>query len=185
MNSARSVSLLPVSLCNDVFDQKLERWLYSGICSCQKERLLPPLYATTLLLCVLPLCIAPTHACCLWTLVAFQSYLHNKGHKRVYTFSIFLVTAEDQAELVYEGVSSGTTKDLEIFDLGSKASFTQLSQMIDGEERYIYVYTVYIYARRCRGKPHRDTGIESRIIVSLSYIIASLDLGFKLHILYQ
>ncbi|CAM9660137.1 unnamed protein product [Pylaiella littoralis] len=46
-----------------------------------------------------------------------------KGHKRVHRFSIYLVTAENQAELAFEGESSGTTKHFQVFSLGDKASF--------------------------------------------------------------
>lgn len=45
-----------------------------------------------------------------------------QGHKREHKISIFLVTAENQAELAYEGVSSGTTRDFQIFSLGDKVS---------------------------------------------------------------
>ncbi|CAM9458444.1 unnamed protein product [Ectocarpus sp. 6 AP-2014] len=44
-----------------------------------------------------------------------------KGNKRVHKFSIYLVTTENQAELVYEGESSGETKHFQTFSFGEKA----------------------------------------------------------------
>lgn len=45
-----------------------------------------------------------------------------QGNKRSHKFRIYLVTKDNQAEIVYEGESSGDTKEFQIFSLGAKAS---------------------------------------------------------------
>lgn len=45
-----------------------------------------------------------------------------KGRKRVHKFSIFLVTTDNQAKLMFKGKSSGRTDDLQVFSLGDKVS---------------------------------------------------------------
>lgn len=46
-----------------------------------------------------------------------------QGHKRSHKFGIYLVTKDSQADLVFEGESSGDTKQFQIFSLGDQASF--------------------------------------------------------------
>lgn len=65
-----------------------------------------------------------------------RAYSTEKGKKRVHKFSIYLVTAENQAELVFEGKSSGKTKHFQTFSLGDKASFYIKEVRLEGEARF-------------------------------------------------
>lgn len=41
----------------------------------------------------------------------------------MHSFTIIVITTENQAELAFEGTSSGESKDFQVFSLGSKVSY--------------------------------------------------------------
>lgn len=98
------------------------------------------------MIAVFPL-FPPMHLSLRALLLSMRARTHNvnactvrseKGHKRVHRFSIYLVTAENQAELAFEGESSGKTKHFQVFSLGDKASFCR-TDVLEAREAFFYL----------------------------------------------